>query len=98
MWLRTHWSCLSKKKLEVRVITNRSRERDGGEEAGAELIAWLRSTKEFPDWAKIKCLLFCAQVAKVQHVKAKEVTFVASDVNVLGHFCEPKVKWKSFAN
>lgn len=97
MWLRTHWACGGgKKKFEVRVITNRRRDHDGGEHAGEELIAWLRSTKECPDWAKIRCLLFCAQVAKVQHVRAKEVTFVTAEAAKLAQFCEANVKWKHF--
>lgn len=77
----------------MRVITNRSREGDGGDFAGEELIAWLRSA---PD-RKLnicKCLLFCNQVGKVPHVLSPGRTFVTANVKVLSRFCDSKVDWK----
>ena len=88
-----HWSCAVRKQVKIRIITNRTRERDGGATAGESLIAWLRTTKEVPEWKKIRCLLFCGDTSTVKHVVAPDLTYVSSNAHVLANFCEPKPDW-----
>jgi hypothetical protein len=95
VWLRTHWSCIKKRKGKVRVITNRTRERDGGQQAAEQLIHWLRSSSKADGWNEIKCLVYCGaqSVAQLQHVRVNKLTFVTSDAALLKRFCESDVDW-----
>ena len=93
VWLRSHWGCKLRKGLKIRIITNRTRERDGGETAGEALIAWLRTTREVAEWRKIKCLLFCGDRARVRHVCVPGLTFASSRATALYEFCEKSPDW-----
>ena len=89
-----HKSCFAKHARDLRLITNRRRDVDGGESAGEALIAWIRGN-EVRAWREIKCLMYCKEVQKVAHVREAGVTFVSSDALTLHGFCAPSVDWKA---
>jgi len=81
VWLDHHRERLTSlnliKRQRLRVITNRDREGDGNEEAGALFVQWLRSTELF---AKTPCLLYCADTSRVSHVhNPRHHTFVSAN-------------------
>ena len=77
----------------IRIVTNRKRMRDEGEEdAGICLIEWVRSN---PLFDKVEVALFCGQDRQVSslHNEAKKV-FVSDDAQeIMDLMSFKKIKW-----
>jgi len=77
----------------IRIVTNRKRMRDEGEEdAGFRLIEWIRS---FPQLDKVELALYCGQDRQVQSLysEAKKI-FVSDDSLEIRDFMSfKKTKW-----
>lgn len=67
----------------VRIITNRYRHADGGDNAAAQLLQWLRSSDRF---AACETLIFCKEIQKVAHLKSPN-TAVTDNGVVTSKFC-----------
>lgn len=84
----------------MRVITNRYREKDGGDNAAENLIQWLRNPSEspFPKTLALMCALtsfvqvlilfarrYCSNTGPLQHLQTRS-TFLSSLPNVTQKF------------
>ena len=67
----------------VRVITNRYRNADGGDNAAVQLLQWLRAHDRF---AVCEALIFCNAVSKVAHLRSPN-TAVTDSGMLTSRFC-----------
>eukprot|EP01094_Clydonella_sp_ATCC50884_P013760 TRINITY_DN24044_c0_g1_i1.p1 TRINITY_DN24044_c0_g1~~TRINITY_DN24044_c0_g1_i1.p1 ORF type:complete len:669 (+),score=54.34 TRINITY_DN24044_c0_g1_i1:71-2008(+) len=80
-WLEEHQSEIQGllRNDKLRVVSNRWRRRDGGEQAGRRLVEW---TRETACWRHIKILIFCADTHDVVELHDPyQGVFVTTDEN-----------------
>ena len=77
----------------VRIVTNRKRMRDEGEEdAGIRLIEWVRSNNQLD---KIEVALFCGQDRQVMgmHSEARKILVSENASEIVDFMAFKKIKW-----
>merc|ERR1712100_371466 len=72
------------KANKLRIITNRYRRDDGGEQAGELLMRWFAENKT---WKKVPVLLYCGNIMPVQHLhQPKKRMFVSNSAFIMAKF------------
>lgn len=67
----------------VRIVTNRFRQNDGGDNAASMLLQWLRNNERL---AQSELLVFCRDMSKVAHLANTHGTAVTDDANIALRF------------
>lgn len=67
----------------VRIVSNRFRQSDGGDHAAALLLQWLRTNERL---AQSELLVYCHELGKVAHFAHQQNTAITDDANVALRF------------